>query len=38
MGRACSTHDRDEKWIQNLENLNGRDHLQDQGVDGSITT
>jgi hypothetical protein len=37
MGRACSTHGRDEKCIQNLsESLKGRDHSEDQGMDGKI--
>jgi len=35
MGRACNTHEREEKntkvW---LENLKGRDQSEDLGVDG----
>jgi hypothetical protein len=32
MGGACNTHDRDEKWVQ-LENLKGRDHSREVGID-----
>jgi hypothetical protein len=36
MSGACSTHEGDEKFIQNFgwENLNGRDNLKNLGVDG----
>jgi len=35
MGGIYSTHGKDEKWIQylGLENLKGRSHLEDLGVD-----
>jgi hypothetical protein len=38
VGGACNTHGRDEKWIKKLwsVNLNGRDHLEDLGVDRRI--
>jgi hypothetical protein len=37
MGGACSTDGRDEMHtIFWLENLTGRDHLEDLGVDGKI--
>jgi hypothetical protein len=38
MGGACSTYGRDEKSVQKiwLENLKGRVHLEDVGVDGNI--
>jgi len=38
MGGTCSTDEKDEKThtIFWLENLKGRDHLQDLGVDGKI--
>jgi hypothetical protein len=38
MGGACSTNGRDEKCVQKFwsENLKGRDHLEDLGVDGRI--
>jgi hypothetical protein len=38
MGGACSTHEKDEKCIQNicLENLKGRYHMEDLGVNGKI--
>jgi hypothetical protein len=39
MGRACSTHEKDEKCIHTevwLENLKGGDHLKDLGMDGRI--
>jgi len=31
LGRTCSPHGRDEKW---LENLKGRDHSEYEGIDG----
>jgi hypothetical protein len=35
---ACSTYGRDEKYIIFwLENLKGRDTLEDLGIDGRIT-
>jgi hypothetical protein len=34
MGRACSTHEMKNEFIHWLENLKGRDHLEDLGVDG----
>jgi len=39
MGEACSLHGRDQKCIRNFwsENLKGRDHSEDLGVDGRIT-
>jgi len=37
LGKACSTHRRDEKCTQNLgRNLKGKDHLENPGVDGKI--
>jgi hypothetical protein len=38
MGGACSTHERDEKLIQNFgwKNLQGRDNPEDLGVDVKI--
>jgi hypothetical protein len=34
-GRACSMHGSDEKCITHFsENVKGRDHLEDLGVDG----
>jgi hypothetical protein len=37
MSGACSTHQRDEKFIRILdENPEGRDHLADTGFDGRI--
>jgi hypothetical protein len=33
---SCSTHARDEKLIQKSENAEGRDRLQDLGVDERI--
>jgi hypothetical protein len=37
MGGACSTHGRDEMHIKfQSENLKGRDHSEDLGVDGKI--
>jgi hypothetical protein len=38
-GVTCSTHGRHEKYIRPrfwLENLYGRDHLEELGVDGKI--
>jgi hypothetical protein len=32
-GGACNTHGRDKKCIQ-TENLKGRDHLEELGIDG----
>jgi hypothetical protein len=36
--RACRTHRRDEKCVQNFgrKKLKGRDHSEDLGVDGRI--
>jgi hypothetical protein len=38
MGKACSTHRGNEKFIQNFlsENPKGRDLLEDVGVDSRI--
>jgi hypothetical protein len=36
MGGKCSTHVRDEKFMELLENLRGRDYSEDLGVDGKI--
>jgi hypothetical protein len=38
MGRICSTHGRDEKFILDFgwKNLKRRDHLQNLDVDGKI--
>jgi hypothetical protein len=37
MGGAYSTHERDEKFIQNFgQNLKARDHLEEIDIDGKI--
>jgi hypothetical protein len=37
MGGTCSTHERDEKSIQiGLENLKGREYMEDLGIDWKI--
>jgi len=37
MGGACSTDGRDEKCMMFwLENVEGRDHLEDLGMDGKV--
>jgi hypothetical protein len=37
MGRACSKHEEDDKFIQNfLENLKRRDRVEDIGIKGRI--
>jgi len=38
MGGACNTHERFEKWIKKFwsENLKGRNHSEDLGIDGKI--
>jgi hypothetical protein len=37
MGRACSTHGRDEMHTKFwLENMKGRDHMEDLGIDGNL--
>jgi len=36
MGETCSTHGREKHTIFLLENLKGRDHLEDAGADGKI--
>jgi hypothetical protein len=37
MGRACSTHEKDEKCIQKFENLKLIQRSEYLGVDGTIT-
>jgi hypothetical protein len=37
MGGACRMHGRDEKCIQNSENLKRRDHVEDLGVSERVT-
>jgi hypothetical protein len=34
MGETCSTHGRDEKFVQNFSSITGRDHSKDLGIDG----
>jgi hypothetical protein len=37
MGGACSAHGIDKKTLKfSLENLKGRDHLEDLGADGRV--
>lgn len=38
MGRACGTHEKDEKCIliYGLKSLQEKDHFEEKGVDGSI--
>jgi len=36
MGRECSTHKSDEKFVQKSDNLKGRYLLGNLGVDGRI--
>jgi hypothetical protein len=38
VGRACGTHEKDEKCIliYGLKSLQEKDHFEEKGVDGSI--
>jgi hypothetical protein len=36
MGGSCSTHDMRNEYKIWSENLNGRDHSEDLGIDGKI--
>jgi hypothetical protein len=36
MEHACTTHERDDKWIQNYDRKTGRGELKDVGVDRAV--